>query len=146
LLEDHSAIEMRGVTAGAANAGQDPVADPAVKASGNGFSALEDHRVKGWLGDDGHLLKSSRGIRSVDRRPAPARHWRSYGDDPLPSCREALDEPFRAFPSWFMRITCDRCGKVSVLNEAHTTGRRREIQAGEPPPQLDCDRQPPRCW
>jgi hypothetical protein len=43
-----------------------------------------------------------------------------------------------------MRITCDRCGKVSVLNEAHV--RRREIHAGEPPPQLDCDRQPPRCW
>jgi hypothetical protein len=44
-------------------------------------------------------------------RPIPARHWRSYGDDPLPSGREALDEPFRAFPSWYMRITCDRCGK-----------------------------------
>ena len=25
--------------------------------------------------------------------------WRSYGDDPLPSGREALDEPFRVFPS-----------------------------------------------
>jgi len=25
--------------------------------------------------------------------------------------REALDEPFSAFPSWYLRITCDRCGK-----------------------------------
>ena len=57
----------------------------------------------------------------------PQRHWRSYGDDPLPSSVEALDEPFAAFPSWFLRIECDRCGKVSKLNEAHTRGRRREI-------------------
>jgi len=35
-------------------------------------------------------------------RPIPTRHWRSYGDDPLPTGREALAEPFRAFPSWFM--------------------------------------------
>jgi hypothetical protein len=52
-------------------------------------------------------------------RPVPARYSRSYGDDPLPSGREALDEPFRAFPSWFMRITCDRCGKVQMFNETH---------------------------
>jgi hypothetical protein len=61
------------------------------------------------------------------RCSGPARHWRSYGDDTLPTGREALDQPFRAFPSWFMRITCDRCGKVQMLNEAHTTGRRREM-------------------
>jgi hypothetical protein len=29
---------------------------------------------------------------------------------------EALDEPFTAFPSWFMRVTCDRCGKVQMVN------------------------------
>jgi hypothetical protein len=57
----------------------------------------------------------------------PERHWRSYGDQPLPSSAEALDEPFRAFLSWFLRIECGRCGKVSMLNEAHTTGRRREM-------------------
>ena len=56
-------------------------------------------------------------------RPIPKRHWRSYGDEPLPSGREALDEPFSAFPSWFMRITCDRCGKDRMLNEAHTRQR-----------------------
>jgi hypothetical protein len=60
-------------------------------------------------------------------RPVPARHWRSYGTDLLPTPAEALDEPFRAFPSWFLRIECDRCGKVSMLNEAHTAGRRREM-------------------
>ena len=52
-------------------------------------------------------------------RPVPSRHWRSYGAEPLPTGREALEEPFRAFPSWFMRITCDRCGKDRMLNEAH---------------------------
>ena len=43
-----------------------------------------------------------------------------YGDALLPTGREALDEPLAAFPSWFMRITCDRCGKDRILNEAHT--------------------------
>ena len=56
-------------------------------------------------------------------RPVPARHWRSCRNDLLPSGKEALDEPFRAFPSWFMRITCDRCGKDRMLNEAHTPQR-----------------------
>ena len=53
-------------------------------------------------------------------RPIPARHWRSYGDDPLPTGREALGQPFRAFPSWFMRITCGHYGKGRMLNEAPT--------------------------
>ena len=52
---------------------------------------------------------------------SPKRHWRSYGDQPLPSGAEALNEPFRAFPSWFLRIECDRCGMVRMLNEAHVT-------------------------
>src|SRR5271169_4558621 len=62
-------------------------------------------------------------------RPAPARHWRSCGDDTLPSGQEALDEPFAAFPSWFMRVTCDRCGKDRMLNEAHTPQRELPIRA-----------------
>jgi hypothetical protein len=41
----------------------------------------------------------------------------------------ALDEPFRAFPSWFMRITCDRCGKDRMLNEAHTLSDKITIRA-----------------
>jgi hypothetical protein len=62
-------------------------------------------------------------------RPIPERHWRSYGDDPLPSGREALDEPLSAFPSWFMRITCGRCGKDRLVNEAHV--RRRDLPIRE---------------
>jgi hypothetical protein len=31
-------------------------------------------------------------------RPPPTRHWRSYGDDKLPTPAEALGEPFSAFP------------------------------------------------
>jgi hypothetical protein len=61
-------------------------------------------------------------------RPIPARHWRSDGDDPLPSGREALDEPFAAFPSWFMRITCDRCGKDRTLSETYTPQRDMRIR------------------
>ena len=49
----------------------------------------------------------------------PRRHWRSYGNDPTHGA-EALLEPFSAFPSWFMRIECDRCGKVQMVNESHT--------------------------
>ena len=49
----------------------------------------------------------------------PPRHWRSYGDDPLPTPAEALEEPFAAFPSWFLRITCHRCGKVQMVNQVH---------------------------
>jgi hypothetical protein len=50
------------------------------------------------------------------------------GTEPLPSGQEALDEPFSAFPSWFMRITCDRCGKDRMLNEAHTAHRDLPIR------------------
>jgi hypothetical protein len=56
--------------------------------------------------------------------PPPQRHWRSYGAEPLPPPSEALNQPFRAFPSWFLRIECDRCGKATMLNEAHTGQRR----------------------
>ena len=30
---------------------------------------------------------------------------------------------FEAFPSWFLRITCDRCGKDRMLVETHTPQR-----------------------
>jgi hypothetical protein len=58
---------------------------------------------------------------------APTRHWRSYGDVPLPTGWEALAEPFGAFPSWFLRIECDRCHKVQMLNEAHATPGQRDM-------------------
>jgi hypothetical protein len=28
-----------------------------------------------------------------------------------------MAEPFAAFPSWFLRVECDRCGKVRMVNE-----------------------------
>jgi hypothetical protein len=52
-------------------------------------------------------------------RPPPERHWRSYGDDHLPSPAEALAEPFVAFPSWFLRIECERCGKVQMVSQVY---------------------------
>ena len=57
--------------------------------------------------------------RRADRaQPALAQLQRL---EPLPSGAEALDEPFRAFPSWFLQIECecDRCGKVPMVNETH---------------------------
>jgi hypothetical protein len=59
-------------------------------------------------------------------RPPPERHWRSYGTEPLPTAAEALDEPLKAFPSCFLKVTCDRCGKDRMLNESHATDRQRE--------------------
>jgi hypothetical protein len=29
------------------------------------------------------------------------------------------DLPLKAFPFWFLKITCDRCGKDRMLNEVH---------------------------
>jgi hypothetical protein len=60
-------------------------------------------------------------------RPVPRRHWRSYGNDPLPTPAEALCEPFGAFPSWFLRITCDRCGKDRMVNESHAPWGNRTL-------------------
>ena len=57
----------------------------------------------------------------------PERHCRSYGTDALPTPAEAMLEPIRAFPSWFLRIECDRCGKVVMHNEAHMTPHQRGI-------------------
>ena len=55
----------------------------------------------------------------------PARHWRSDGNDEVPTGADALDEPFSGFPSWFLRITRDRCGKLQIINEAHAAWRDR---------------------
>jgi hypothetical protein len=59
----------------------------------------------------------------MSAKPVPRRHWRSYGSDPLPSGAEALDESLRAFPSWFLRIVCDRCGKERMISETHMPQR-----------------------
>jgi hypothetical protein len=60
----------------------------------------------------------------MSRRTVPKRHWRSYGNDPLPTGAEALAEPFAAFPSWFIRVTCERCGHERMFNEAHAAAER----------------------
>jgi hypothetical protein len=59
----------------------------------------------------------------MTRRSVPTRHWRRHGTGPLPTGAEALDEPFAAFPSWFLRIECARCGKVQMVNEAYFAQR-----------------------
>ena len=56
----------------------------------------------------------------MTRTPIPVRHWRTYGDYPLPTGAEALEEPFNAFPSWFLRIECDRCGKAQMVSQVHS--------------------------
>jgi hypothetical protein len=38
-----------------------------------------------------------------------------------------MDEPLSAFPSWFLRIECDRCGKVQMVNESHSKWRDRRL-------------------
>jgi hypothetical protein len=58
----------------------------------------------------------------------PVRHWRSYGSDPLPTAAEAVGEPLAAFPSWFLRIECDRCSQVQMVNEAHARWRDRTLR------------------
>ena len=58
---------------------------------------------------------------------SPWRRWRSYGTEFLPTAAEALQKPLRAFPSWFLRIECDRCGKPVMHNEAHLTEHRRSM-------------------
>ena len=40
---------------------------------------------------------------------APRRNLRSYITEKLPTGADALDEPFAAFPSWYLRVECDRC-------------------------------------
>jgi len=59
--------------------------------------------------------RSTRRIRASQGHVSPlrpARHWSTYGDNyPLPNGADALEEPFTAFPSWFLQVTCDRCGK-----------------------------------
>jgi hypothetical protein len=57
----------------------------------------------------------------------PERHWRSCGANLLPTGAEAMAEPFSAFPSWMMRLTCDRCGKDRLLVETHFTQRHMTI-------------------
>ena len=57
-----------------------------------------------WCGGPpaSHDQASAAALAQLRRPPAAVR-------------REALDEPLRAFPSWFLRIICDRCGKERMI-------------------------------
>ena len=57
--------------------------------------------------------------REASSRPTERRRWRSYGDYPLPTAAEALAAPLSAFPSWFIRMECSRCGRDRVINQVH---------------------------
>ena len=61
-------------------------------------------------------------------RKQPERYWRSYGTDPLPTGAAALDQPFAAFPSWLLRVTCDRCGKDRMFAETHFAQRDMQLR------------------
>src|SRR6516164_7785842 len=63
--------------------------------------------------------------RPPDDPPRPV--WPPYGDYPLPTAEEALQASLRAFPSWFLRIECDRCGKVRMLNQAQVSAGQRNM-------------------
>jgi hypothetical protein len=56
---------------------------------------------------------------SVRRSGNTAKTTRRRRDGSLPTPAEALGQPFRDFPSWFMRITCARCGKDRMFSETH---------------------------
>jgi hypothetical protein len=55
-----------------------------------------------------------------DRQGGPAtplaQQWAAIR---LPTGEEAVDQPFNAFPSWFLRVECDRCGKLQLVNQVH---------------------------
>jgi hypothetical protein len=59
----------------------------------------------------------------VSNRPAASPDETGALTAPIrcPRRRKQLGQPFAAFLSWFLRIDCDRCGKVRVLNEAHAS-------------------------
>jgi hypothetical protein len=53
-------------------------------------------------------------------RAPPRRRWRGENDDPLPTGEEALNEPLRAFPSWILRVVCERCGDDTLFSETNS--------------------------
>jgi hypothetical protein len=75
--------------------------------------------VADFLDDDGKLIRLHNPTARIGRAP-PRRCWRSYGDDPLPTGEEALNEPLRAFPSWRLRVVCERCGDDTVFSETNS--------------------------
>jgi len=59
------------------------------------------------------------GVATLTTRRAPGDPGSATAPTHYRTSTEALDEPFSAFPPWFLRIECDRCGKVQMVDEAH---------------------------
>jgi hypothetical protein len=57
--------------------------------------------------------------------------------DQLPTADDAMDQPLRAFPNWFLRVECDRCGAMRMISERHGALTIREIIASMRP-HTDC--------
>ena len=65
----------------------------------------------------------------VTRTPLPARHWPPTAT--TTRCRLAPRpwmNPFAAFPSWFLRVTCERCGHERMFSEVHSAQRAMLIR------------------
>jgi hypothetical protein len=60
----------------------------------------------------------------------PQRHWRSYGNDPLPTGAEALGEPFNAFPSWLRQGAADEPGANAAGRHADPRHPRSHAPLG----------------
>jgi hypothetical protein len=92
-------------------------------------------RVKAAVAPEEAKLSAALAADDPPRRPAAAEAmtqrwppddlprpvWQPDGDNPLPTASEAMGMSLRAFPSWFLRIVCDRCGKARMLDQAHAT-------------------------
>ena len=39
-----------------------------------------------------------------------------------------MGEPFAAFPSWLLRVTCDRCGKDRMFAQTHFAQRDMQLR------------------
>jgi hypothetical protein len=79
----------------------------------------ECNAVADFPEDDRKLIRLHNPAARIGRVP-PRRCWRSDGDDPLPTGEEALNEPLRAFPSWILRVVCERCGDDTVFSETNS--------------------------
>jgi hypothetical protein len=74
------------------------------------------------IGHDKQGLQHHVYIAAVARRCLPI--WQTtQPSDPI-HCRSLG----ASFPSWFMRVVCDRCGKVRMINETHTPQRAMLIR------------------
>jgi len=58
----------------------------------------------------------------------PWRVWPPNTTGPLPSQAEALAQPLKAFPGWFLSIRCERCGETRMLNETHVSAGQRNLR------------------